>query len=216
MEYNNGLWVSGTVWSCDTAVNTLWHQYQKWVHMPTLTKHWYCNHSSLTSPCNSSPMDTRQIPAVKSASSLWEILCMWRYTDAMAAKAALVTEGTVNLLLLPEQWFRLHLLPRLPSSLVATHTMCQVTILIACLHPDILRPVERRSNHWLHFLSLQPGTAVKQLPTMNLFCIFVLRLLLRFYFVSWQWSCPMLTDSVVHHHREEECSVDLNCMYNQD
>lgn len=46
-----------------------------WIHMPTLTKHWYCNCSSLTSPMtlgDPNPTDTRQIPAVKIESLLGE------------------------------------------------------------------------------------------------------------------------------------------------
>ena len=46
-----------------------------WIHMPTLTKHWYCNCSSLTSPMtlgDPNPTHTRQIPAVKVESLLGE------------------------------------------------------------------------------------------------------------------------------------------------
>lgn len=54
---------------------TLLDWYQKWVYMPTLTKHWYGKQSSLTSPmtlANSCPVD-RQMSSVKLVSLLCEI-----------------------------------------------------------------------------------------------------------------------------------------------
>ena len=77
-EHNNGLWLFGPV----MQQSTLWDQYQKWVHMPTLIKRWYCNHSSLTSP-------TTQIPD-RCQQWSWHLYCMGKYTDPMAARPALV------------------------------------------------------------------------------------------------------------------------------
>ena len=83
-EHNDGLWVSPTIWSCghssrhslswiDIGIRIIS------VHIPTLTKHWYCNCSLLTSPMILGDSGTRQIPAVKEKSlswvTLWKMQC---------------------------------------------------------------------------------------------------------------------------------------------
>ena len=104
-EHNDGLQVSPTVGPVNTAVNIFldWYQYQKWVHMPTLTKHWYCNCSSVTSPMtlgDPSPTDTRQIPAVQ-----WRLNRLWRFfmEDIHCYNGCKGFVEMENLLLLPEQ-----------------------------------------------------------------------------------------------------------------
>ena len=80
-EHNDGLWVSPTIWSCghssrhslswiDIGIRIIS------VHMPTLTKHWYCNCSLLTSPMILGDSGTRQIPAVKEKSLSW--VTLWK------------------------------------------------------------------------------------------------------------------------------------------
>ena len=102
-----------------------------------LTMHGYCNCSSLTSPTilgDPSPTDTRQIPAVKVESLLWDIFMEDTLMQWLQGLYILCWDGKSPSVPWTVVLNILHLLPRLMSSQQHTCTMTMCTSLpIACL-----------------------------------------------------------------------------------
>ena len=144
--------------------------------------------------CKPYTTDTRQIPAVKSASLLWEIFfaCMWRMQWLRACIYSCCVDSKTPT---PEQWSWTDYIFYQDLAVSWRHTLC--TKWPSSLPAYIWTYSGQGSNCHLYFLSFYPGTANKQLPTMNQFWDWTVLYfcILTSLFLLWQLSCPMFNRS---------------------